>query len=74
MLAAALAESEYLLGTSASRTCDNEHATASLGDTEVLTIQNPVGPPVAEVGQRPENDSEIPSRIRGEESGDILNE
>jgi len=65
---------EYFWWHWRSKMSDNVDSTASLGNAEVLRVQNPVGPPVAEVGQRPENDSEVPSLIRGEESGDILNE
>ena len=39
MPAAAFADSEYLLDGSPTRTCDNEHASAALRDSEVLRVQ-----------------------------------
>jgi hypothetical protein len=42
MPAAAFAESEYLGNTLGIRTADKEHATAPLGDSEMLAVQNAV--------------------------------
>jgi hypothetical protein len=38
--AAAFGESEYLSDTPLCRTADNEHATAPLGDSEILAVQH----------------------------------
>ena len=51
---------------------DNEHSTASLGNSEVLRIKHPVGPPIPEFCQDIEDDSHISSAARMEESWDIL--
>jgi hypothetical protein len=44
--------------------CDNEHATAALGDSEVLCVQNAVGEPEPEFDQRPEEGAKIPPSVR----------
>jgi hypothetical protein len=38
-----------------SKTSDNEHALASLGDAEELRVQHSVGEPIPELAQRPED-------------------
>jgi hypothetical protein len=40
MPAAAFALKENLAGAVGSKTCDNEHSIASLGDTEVSSVQS----------------------------------
>lgn len=42
---------------------DNEHSTTTLGDSEVLSVKNPVCDPIPEFSQRPEHDSHIPSCV-----------
>ena len=51
-------------GTSVSKMSDNEHSTASLGDSEVASVQHSVGPPIPEIAQRPEDVSHVPSSVR----------
>jgi hypothetical protein len=43
---------------------DNEDSTASLGNSEVLSVQDSEGPPIPEFAQRPEEGSKIPSSVR----------
>ncbi len=61
----AFAESEYLArcGPVVSKTSDNEHAAPSLAHSEVLSVQDSVGPPIPEFSQRPEDGSKIPSLV-----------
>jgi hypothetical protein len=42
---------------------DNEDATAALWNSEVDSIKNAVGEPIAAFAQRPEEDSECPSVV-----------
>src|SRR5262249_48755830 len=64
MPAAAFADSQYLRGTArVSRTADNEHATASLGDSEPSRVQNSVGPPIPELPQSQQEVSEVSATI-----------
>jgi len=68
MPAAALGLKKYLAGTSASNTSasEDEHASAALGDSEVSAVQHSPGEVVKpELGQRRENDGEIPSGLGG---------
>lgn len=51
---------------------DNEHALASLGHAEVLSVQNSVGEPIPEFRQRPEDGTKIPSVIETEETWHVL--
>src|SRR5579872_6423491 len=44
-----------------SKMSDNEDTTASLGYSKVSSVQNPVGPPVPELSQRPEEGTKVPS-------------
>ena len=75
MPAAALADSQYRLGTGlASKTADNEHATATLGHSEPPRVQNAVRPPVPELAQAHENAGKVPSVVGGKQSGNILND
>src|SRR4051794_24334293 len=68
-----MALKKYRCGTApVSRMSDNEDATASLGDSEVLSVQDPVGPPVPEFPQRPEEGSKVPSSVRRQDAGDVL--
>ena len=47
--------------TPVSKVSDNEHTTASLGHSEVLSVQHSVCEPVPELPQRPEDGTKIPS-------------
>jgi hypothetical protein len=51
---------------------DNEDSTASLGNSEVLSVQHSEGPPIPELAQRPEEGSKIPSSVRRQDTGDVL--
>src|SRR5690606_27840575 len=51
---------------------DNEHTAASLGQSEVLSVQRSVGPPIPELLQRPEEGSKVPSSVRRQDAGDVL--
>jgi hypothetical protein len=42
---------------------DNDDATASLRDSEVLSVQHSVGPPIPEFFQRPDDGAKIPSSV-----------
>jgi hypothetical protein len=53
---------------------DNEHATAALGDSEVSSVKDPVGPPIPEVFQRPKDGSHVSSFVRRQQSIDVLEE
>jgi hypothetical protein len=53
---------------------DKEHSTASLGDSEVACVESPPGHAVPEVGQRSQNDAEVPTIARGEQPGYVLEE
>jgi hypothetical protein len=55
-----------------SKTSDNEHATASLGDSEELSVQNPVGEPIPEVGQVLEDLPEVLAAGDGKEARDVF--
>jgi hypothetical protein len=46
-----------------SKISDNEDATAALWNSKVLSVQDPVGPPIPELLQRPENGTKIPSAV-----------
>jgi hypothetical protein len=74
MPAAAFADSQYRRGTGCiSKTSDNEDSTPTLGHSEPSRVQNPVGPPIPDVGQTAENDTEIASAMGAKESGNIFN-
>jgi hypothetical protein len=51
---------------------DNEHAAASLWNSEVLSVKNPVGEPIPEFPQPSEEAAKIPSFARGQDAGDVL--
>ena len=44
-----------------SKTRDNEDSTATLGDSEVLSVQDSVSEPIPEFDQRPEEGTKVPS-------------
>jgi hypothetical protein len=47
-----------------SKASDNEHAAASLGHSEVLSVKHSVGEPIPEFDQAPENGTKVPSSVR----------
>lgn len=53
-------------------TSDNEDSTASLGDSEVLSVQHSVADAIPTVNQRPEDGTQVPSLSRRQESVDVL--
>jgi hypothetical protein len=57
-----------------SKTRDNEDSTASLGNSEMLRIQDTVRPPVAEFAQRPKEGTKVPSSVATEDSWDVFPE
>jgi hypothetical protein len=61
----ALALKKYRRGTSAiSRTTDNEHTSAALGNSEVLSVKRSVGPPIPEFFQPSKEGTKVPSFSR----------
>jgi hypothetical protein len=61
-------------GTSSSKMSDNEHSTASLGDSEEASVQHSVGVPIPEFAQRPEDGTQVPSSVARQESSDVLDD
>jgi hypothetical protein len=62
--AQAFALKKYRSGTSpVTKISDNEDTTASLGNSEVLSVQDSVGPPVPEFSQRPKDGAKVPSFV-----------
>jgi hypothetical protein len=55
-----------------SKMSDNEDATAALGHSEELSVQNPVSEPVPEFNQRPEQGSKRPSVVDRQDAGDVF--
>jgi len=51
---------------------DNEHTLASLGQAEVLSVENSVGEPIPELAQRPEDGTKVPSAVGGQDAGDVF--
>jgi hypothetical protein len=73
MPVAAFALKKYRGSAWLSSTCDKEHSTATLGDSEVLAVKSaPLDVVKAAVGQVIEKGGEIPSSVGGEKSGDVL--
>ena len=60
-------------GTSpVSKISDNEHATAALWNSEVLSVENAVGEPIPEFCHPSEDGSKVPSSVRRQDTGDVL--
>jgi hypothetical protein len=55
-----------------SKTSDNEDATAALGYSEELSVQNSVRDPIPEFDQRPEHGSKRPPSINRQDTGDVF--
>jgi len=51
---------------------DNEHATAALGYSNVLSVKDSVGPPIPEFCQPSKEGSKIPPSARRQDTGDVL--
>lgn len=74
---AARADSENLGGAvrvriSARVDGEDKHPSPSLGHSEPLSVENPVGPPVPEVPHLTEETPKVSTGIAGEEAGDVL--
>jgi hypothetical protein len=81
MLLAARADSEYLSGTlcggsriSVSDGSDDEHPPSALRHSEVTAVDNPPRHAIPEVGQRSKHASEVPTAVRTEQPGYVLDE
>jgi hypothetical protein len=55
-----------------SKISDNEDATASLGYSEVLSVQHPVADAIPALPKRCEDCSEIPSAVTAKDARDVL--
>jgi hypothetical protein len=51
---------------------DNKHTAAALGHAEELSVKNPVGEPIPELCQHPEEGRKVPSSSTRQNSGDVL--
>jgi hypothetical protein len=73
MPAQAFALKKYRCGSlPRSKMSDNEDATASLGHSEELSVQNSVSEPIPEFRQRPENGSKRPSSVNRQDTGHVF--
>lgn len=72
--AQARALKKYRCGTlpGSTSTADNEHALASLGQSEVLSVQDSVGPPIPELAQPSEEGTKGSPLVCRQDTGDIL--
>ena len=71
--AQAFALKKYRRGTApVSKMSDNEDATASLGHSEELSVQDSPGATIPEFRQRPEDGAKVPSAVRGQDTGDVF--
>jgi hypothetical protein len=60
-------------GTSpVSKVSNNEHTTAALGHSEVLSVKHSVGPPIPEFDHAPKYGTKVPSSVAGQDPGDVL--
>lgn len=72
VMAFATAE-KYRCGRSpVSKIPDNEHSTASLGDSEILSVQDSVGKMIPAVSQRLGKGTEVDPAVRGQASGNVF--
>jgi hypothetical protein len=55
-----------------SKIADNEDATPSLGNSEVLSVKNAVGEPIPEFAQRPEEDSKRSSSVCRQDARNVF--
>jgi hypothetical protein len=69
---AAFALKENLAGAVGFKTCDNEHSTASLGDSEVSSVQSSPRYAIPELFHFIEKASEVSAVVGTEEPRDIL--
>jgi hypothetical protein len=69
---AALALKENLTGAVGFKTCDKEHSTASLGDSEVASVQSSPRYAIPELLHFIEKPSEVSPLVGTEEARDVL--
>jgi hypothetical protein len=69
---AAFALKENLCGAVGFKTCDNEYSTASLGDSEVTSVQSSPRDAIPELLHFMEKPSKISAVVGTEETRDIL--
>jgi len=55
-----------------SKVSDNEHTTASLGHSEVLSVKDSVCEPIPEFSHRPEEGTKVPSTIATEDTRHVF--
>jgi hypothetical protein len=72
MPSAAFALKENLTGAVGFKTCDKEHSTASLGDSEVSSVQSSPRNAIPELLHFIEKPSEVSALVGTEESRDIF--
>jgi hypothetical protein len=58
--------------TPVSKTPDKDDSTATLRDSEVLSVQHSVSEPIPEFDQRPEEGTKVPSTIRTEDTWHVF--
>lgn len=63
---------QYFLGTLSSRITDKEDSTTTLGDSEELSVEDPVGPPIPEFFHFPEHGSKRPSCVLRKDTCDVF--
>jgi len=51
---------------------DNDDSAASLGDSEVLSVQHAPGEAIPEFCQRPDDGTHVPSAMRRQEARDVF--
>jgi hypothetical protein len=57
-----------------SKTSGKDDAIAPLWDAEVLSVQNPLGPPIAELCEVPPHDGDVPAVVDGVKPRHVLAE
>jgi hypothetical protein len=73
MPAQAFALKKYRCGTPpVSKMSDNEDATAPLGHSKELSVQHSPRATIPEFRQRPDDGAEVPSAVRGQNTGDVF--
>ena len=64
---------EYFAGTpDVSTTSDNEHAAASLWNSEVLSVKHAPGDAIPEFPQRPDDGAHVPPPVRRQKARDVF--
>jgi hypothetical protein len=53
---------------------EDEHASSTLGHSEVLSVENPVGPPIPELPQSTQERPKVAAGMTGEKSRHVLEE